>query len=64
MLKLKGYLDRTNTTAKNGQLRKLPSKIQVGKMIEGDPFKAAKGRIRQNNKQMNLTEYYLDLDKK
>lgn len=33
-------------------------------MIEGDPFLAHKRRISQNKKEMTLTDYYLDLDKK
>lgn len=47
MLKLKGYMDRKNLSGNNQELKKLPSKVQVGKMIEGDPFLAAKAKIRQ-----------------
>lgn len=50
MLKLKGYMDKRNITGKNQELKNLPSKIQVGKMIEGDPFIAAKQKIRQKKK--------------
>lgn len=45
-------------------MKKLPAKVQVGKMIEGDPFLAHKRRISQNKKEMTLTDYYLELDKK
>lgn len=33
-------------------------------MIEGDPFLAAKSKISKTKKQMSLTDYYIDLDKK
>lgn len=33
MLKLKGYMDRKNLTGKNQELRSLPAKVQVGRMI-------------------------------
>jgi len=59
MLKLKGYMDRRNITGKNTELKKLPSKIQVGRMIEGDPSFAAKAKVREKKKQMTLTDYYL-----
>jgi hypothetical protein len=63
MLKLKGYMDRRNITGKNTELKKLPSKIQVGRMIEGDPFLAAKAKFREKKKEMNLTDYYLQMDR-
>ena len=45
-------------------MKKLPTKVQVGKMIEGDPFLAHKRRISQSKKEMTLSDYYLELDKK
>ena len=39
--------------------------MQVGRMIEGDPFMAVKNRkIRNKKREMELAEYYMDLDKK
>lgn len=64
MLKLKGYLDRKNLTGKNQELKKLPSKIQVGRMIEGDPFILANKRISNKKKEKSLVDYYMELDKK
>ncbi len=52
-------MDRRNITGKNTELKKLPSKIQVGRMIEGDPSFAAKAKVREKKKQMTLTDYYL-----
>ena len=63
MLKLKGYMDRRNLAGRNSELKKLPSKVQVGRMIEGDPF-LSRGKIKQRKQEMSLTDYYLDLDKK
>lgn len=56
-------MDRRNITGKNTELKKLPSKIQVGRMIEGDPFLAAKAKFREKKKEMNLTDYYLQMDR-
>jgi hypothetical protein len=60
MLKLKGYMDRRNITGNNSELKRLPSKVQVGKMIEGDPFIASK--IKSINKEKTLTDYYCQID--
>ena len=65
MLKLKGYVDRADFKSKNVEMKKLPSKVQVGRMIEGDPFLAVKNRKIKNKKmEMELSQYYVDLDKK
>lgn len=33
-------------------------------MIEGDPFLAAKSKISIKKKDMSLTDYYMDIDRK
>lgn len=65
MLKLKGYVDRADFRSKNVEIKKLPSKVQVGRVIDGDPFTASKNKkIRKANKDMSLTDYIIDMDKK
>jgi hypothetical protein len=44
LLKLKGFIDQKDITAKSTEIKKLPTKVQVGTMIEGDPFQAVKIR--------------------
>ena len=56
-------MDRRNITGKNTELKKLPSRIQVGRMIEGDTFLVAKAKFREKKKEMNLTDYYLQMDR-
>jgi len=48
MLKLKGYIDQRDITGKSTEIKKLPSKVQVGTMIDGDPIVA--GKIRNKKK--------------
>ena len=56
MLKLKGYVDRADFRSKNVEIKKLPSKVQVGRVIDGDPYTASKNKkIRKANKDMSLT---------
>ena len=50
LLKLKGYVDRADFKSKNVEIKKLPSKVQVGRMIDGDPFLAAKNSKIRNKK--------------
>lgn len=47
MLKLKGYVDQRDITGKSTEIKKLPSKVQVGTIIEGDPIMATKLRLHK-----------------
>jgi hypothetical protein len=47
LLKLKGYIDQKDITGKSTEIKKLPSKVQVGTVIEGDPIVASKIRLRK-----------------
>lgn len=60
MLKLKGYVDQRDITGKSTEIKKLPSKVQVGTIIEGDPIMATK--LRLHKKQNSFTDYFLKLD--
>lgn len=60
LLKLKGYIDQRDITAKNTEIKKLPSKVQVGTVIEGEPIVASKIRLRKQEK--SFTDYFLKLD--
>ena len=56
MLKLKGYVDRADFRSKNVEIKKLPTKVQVGKVIDGDLYNASKNKkIRRINKDKSLT---------
>lgn len=61
LLKLKGYIDPKDITGKSTEIRKLPSKVQVGTIIEGDPILASKIRIKK--KEASFTDYFLKLDR-
>lgn len=61
MLKLKGYIDQKDITGKGTEMKKLPSKVQVGRVIEGDPIVASKIRLQKREK--GFTDYFLELDK-
>ena len=63
MLKLKGYIDRRNISGNNQELKILPSKVQVGRMIDGESF-MSRGKIKARKEDMSLTDYFVDLDKK
>lgn len=41
-MKLKGYIDPRDITSKATELKKLPTNVQVGVMIDGDPIQSAK----------------------
>jgi|688.fasta_scaffold214657_3 hypothetical protein len=60
LLKLKGYIDQKDVTGKSTEIKKLPSKVQVGTIIEGDPFKSAK--IRNKKQAPSFTDYFLKVD--
>jgi hypothetical protein len=60
MLKLKGFIDQKDITGKSTEIKKLPSKVQVGTMIEGDPIVASK--IRLKKRQNNFIDQFLKLD--
>lgn len=60
LLKLKGYIDQRDITAKNTEIKKLPSKVQVGTVIEGEPIVASKIRLRKQEK--SFADYFLKLD--
>jgi len=47
MLKLKGFVDQRDITGKSTEIKKLPSKVQVGTIIEGDPIIASKIRLQK-----------------
>jgi hypothetical protein len=47
MLKLKGFVDQRDITGKSTEMKKLPSKVQVGTIIEGDPIIASKLRLHK-----------------
>lgn len=49
MLKLKGYIDPRDITSKSTEIKKLPTKVQVGTIIEGDPIQASKIRNKKKN---------------
>ena len=61
MLKLKGYIDPKDITGKSTEIKKLPGKVQVGTMIEGDPFESVK--IRKQKKNDSVVDYFLSKDK-
>lgn len=60
MLKLKGYINQRDITGKSTEIRKLPNKVQVGTMIEGDPI--LKTKIRSTKKHSSVIDYFLELD--
>jgi hypothetical protein len=65
MLKLKGYMDRRNITGHNLEMQKVPERVQVGRMVEGEPWMEGKGRKGgKGGKEMGLVEYYLEMDRK
>lgn len=41
-------------------MKKLPSKVQVGTVIEGDPIISSKIRLRKQ--EPNFTDYFLKMD--
>jgi hypothetical protein len=47
LLKLKGYIDPRDISSKATEIKKLPTNIQVGYMIEGDPIEASKKRNKK-----------------
>ena len=61
LLKLKGFLDRKDITGKNTEIKKLPTKVQVGTMIEGDPIMASKIRSKKQDK--SFADYFIQQDK-
>jgi hypothetical protein len=61
LLKLKGYIDPKDITGKSTEIRKLPSKVQVGTVIEGDPIVASKIRLRKQ--EANFADYFIKLDR-
>jgi len=62
LLKLKGYIDPRDITSKATEIKKLPTNVQVGTMIEGDPIEASKSR---NKKKTNeFIDYFLSKDNK
>lgn len=60
LLKLKGYIDQKDITGKSTEIKKLPSKVQVGTVIEGDPIVASKIRVRKG--QSSFADYFLKED--
>ena len=60
-MKLKGYFDPKDITGKNTEIKKLPSKVQVGTIIEGDPIKASKMRLKR--REASFADYFLKMDK-
>ena len=60
-MKLKGYIDQKDITGKSTETKKLPTNVQVGTMVEGDPFQAVK--IRKSKKEASVVDYYLKKDK-
>ena len=61
MLKLKGYIDPRDITGKATELKKLPDRVQVGVMIDGDPVQASK--IRNKKKDNSFIDFFLTRDK-
>ncbi len=60
LLKLKGYIDQKDITGKNTEIKKLPSKVQVGTIIEGEPTLASKARLRR--RESSFVDYFLRMD--
>jgi hypothetical protein len=60
-LKLKGYINPKDITGKSTEIKKLPTKVQVATVIEGDPIIATKIRIKK--KEPSFADYFLKLDK-
>ena len=61
LLKLKGFIDPKDITGKNTEIKKMPSKVQVGTVIEGEPVIASK--IRMRKQENSFADYFLKLDK-
>ena len=59
-MKLKGYIDPRDITSKSTEIKKLPTKVQVGTMIEGDPIQASK--LRNKKKNNEFIDYFLSKD--
>ena len=60
MLKLKGYIDPRDITSKATEIKKLPTNVQVGTMIEGDPIQASKMRNKKKNN--DFIDYFITKD--
>ena len=61
LLKLKGYIDQKDITGKSTEIKKLPSRVQVGTVIEGDPILASK--IRMKKQESSFADYFLKVDR-
>ena len=61
LLKLKGYIDQKDITGKSTEIRKLPSRVQVGTVVEGDPILASK--IRMRKPEASFADYFLRVDR-
>lgn len=58
---MKGYIDQKDITGKNTEMKKLPDKVQVGTIIEGEP--TVKAKIRMRKEAPSFADYFLKMDK-